>query len=393
MKTKLLFAIFAVLPLLGVAQNESNEPLRRVTTNGFSSNWFVSLGGSYNASYTTQEAGVSMSPFSHKRGSMGMRAALGKWFTPDIALRTVYDYGWAKNVTGALHGAHPAENFMYLHEDVMLNLTNMIWGYDENRIWTMSPYAGMGYLRNFDTKNNDVGINFGVYNDFKLTDRLSLFADMQLILASSDFLGKPGHINSSLLTMDRWDRVASVNVGVTYKMGRHRSWRNESNDLAQIVALNQEELEEMGDMLSSERQANKQLRREIARMRDAKPEEQPVKTATHVVEKMNWIATPTSVFFEFDTAKPESVRELYNLRALAEQAKQHHKGIGVTGYADSQTGSAVYNENLSKKRARMIVDELVKMGVPRENITLKVGGGVDELSPKAYNRRVVIELK
>jgi hypothetical protein len=41
----------------------------------------------------------------------------------------------------------------------------------------------------------------------------------------------------------------------------------------------------------------------------------------------------------------------------------------------------------------VIVDELVKMGMPRENITLKVGGGVDELSPKAYNRRVVIELK
>ena len=393
MKTKLLFTIFAMIPLIGVAQDYSNESLKIVTTNGFTSNWFVSLGGSYNASYTTQELGVSMSPFSHKRGGMGAFLAIGKWFTPDIALRTGFDYGWARNVRSATHGFHSAENYMYIHEDVMLNLTNMIWGYNEQRVWTLSPYAGMGYLRNLDTNNNDVGIHFGLHNDVKLTDRWSLFADMKLLLASSDFLGEAGHINSSLLTMDRWDRIASVTVGVTCQISKNRAWRNDSKELAQIVAMNQEELEEMDRLLMNERHANRELRREISKMQAAQASHQSVKPITQVVEKTNCVTPPTSVFFVFDTANPESTKELYNLRALVEQAKKLQQQFVVTGYADSQTGSSVYNEQLSKKRAQVIVDELVKNGVPRERITMKVGGGVDDLSPKSYNRRVVIELR
>lgn len=392
MKTKLLFTIFAVLPCFSVAQNDSNESLRRVTTNGFASNWFVSAGGAFNASYTTQEVGVGMSPFSHKRGGIGAQVAVGKWFTPEIALRTGFDYGWAKNVSGTKHGFHPAENYMYIHEDVILNLTNMIFGYDEERVWTLSPYAGMGYLRNLDTKNNDVGINFGLHNDFKLTSRWSLFADMKLILASSDFLGQAGHINSSLLTMDRWDRIASVTVGMTYQISKEHNWRNISNELAQIVAMNQAELEAMDDMLMRERELNAELREENQKLLSGRSAVKPA-VATQVVEKTNWMATPTSVFFVFDTAKPESTKELYNLRALVEQAKLCQKQFVVTGYADRQTGSAAYNEQLSKKRAQVIVDELIKNGVPKESIILKVGGGVDDLSPKAYNRRVVVELR
>ena len=62
----------------------------------------------------------------------------------------------------------------------------------------------------------------------------------------------------------------------------------------------------------------------------------------------------------------------------------------VTGYADNATGKAEYNQALSEKRAATVADELVKMGVSRDNITTKGNGGVDELSPVSFNRRATV---
>ena len=65
----------------------------------------------------------------------------------------------------------------------------------------------------------------------------------------------------------------------------------------------------------------------------------------------------------------------------------------VTGYADSKTGSAKYNQTLSQKRADAVVNELVKMGISRDNIEVKAAGGVDTLNPANYNRRATVEIK
>jgi outer membrane protein OmpA-like peptidoglycan-associated protein len=45
---------------------------------------------------------------------------------------------------------------------------------------------------------------------------------------------------------------------------------------------------------------------------------------------------------------------------------------------------------LSEQRAATVADELVKMGVSRDNITTKGNGGVDELSPISFNRRATV---
>ena len=67
--------------------------------------------------------------------------------------------------------------------------------------------------------------------------------------------------------------------------------------------------------------------------------------------------------------------------------------IVVTGYADSKTGTAEYNKKLSEKRAEAVVNELVKMGVSRDNIIVKAEGGVDNIAPFSYNRRVMVKIQ
>ena len=78
---------------------------------------------------------------------------------------------------------------------------------------------------------------------------------------------------------------------------------------------------------------------------------------------------------------------------MAEYAKANDKVMVVTGYADSNTGSAEYNQKLSEKRANAVAEQLVKMGVDRNKIEVVAKGGVYALSPISYNRRVVVTMK
>jgi outer membrane protein OmpA-like peptidoglycan-associated protein len=99
------------------------------------------------------------------------------------------------------------------------------------------------------------------------------------------------------------------------------------------------------------------------------------------------------VFFNIGQSKFASRKDLQNVSELAAIANARDAKLIVTGYADSQTGSADYNQNLSQRRAETVADELEKMGVSRNRIIVVAAGGVDALSPASYNRRVVVEMK
>jgi len=121
---------------------------------------------------------------------------------------------------------------------------------------------------------------------------------------------------------------------------------------------------------------------------------QPKQTApveTKTVTKV--VAAPVSVFFNINKAKIASKKDLQNVSELAKVAKENNSKIVVTGYADSKTGSANFNQKLSEKRANTVVNELVKMGVNRDDIEVVAAGGVATLSPINYNRRATVEIK
>ena len=94
-----------------------------------------------------------------------------------------------------------------------------------------------------------------------------------------------------------------------------------------------------------------------------------------------------------NSAKVASRKDLVNVKELAEYAKANNSKIVVTGYADSKTGSAEYNQKLSEKRAETVANELVKMGVNRDNIITEAKGGVMNLSPFSYNRRATVKIQ
>ena len=69
------------------------------------------------------------------------------------------------------------------------------------------------------------------------------------------------------------------------------------------------------------------------------------------------------------------------MKNIAEQIKANpDTKFKVTGYADKQTGSAAYNEKLSKKRAEVVYNALVdKYGVNKDQLVIESKGGVDTM--------------
>ncbi|SUW65700.1 Outer membrane protein II [Buttiauxella agrestis] len=116
----------------------------------------------------------------------------------------------------------------------------------------------------------------------------------------------------------------------------------------------------------------------------------------------------SDVMFEFNSAVlsaqgESAVRDLYN-RPEIQVAKE--KTTMVIGFSD-RLGSAEYNLNLSTKRAQAVADELVRLGMPAQNVQAE-GRGLSEpvtgttcdalqerselINCLAPDRRVVVEI-
>ena len=104
------------------------------------------------------------------------------------------------------------------------------------------------------------------------------------------------------------------------------------------------------------------------------------------------------VFFDWDRA--DLTTRARQIIAEAAQASTHVQltQIEVSGYAD-RTGTAQYNLGLSRRRADNVAAELVRLGVPRNEIAIQAFGDTHLLVPTAagvrepQNRRVEIILK
>lgn len=390
---KKLFILFAFLGLTAsqAMAQETEVPTKKysVATNSFWANWFVSAGISGNSFYTSQEvSGMNGNPFSDKRGTLGFTVAVGKWFTPGIGLRTKFEGIWGKQVNS--DNNHPLYNMVSLHEDVMFNLSNMFCGYNEKRVWNFIPYVGLGWVCNMEgSKNaNEISYHFGLLNNFRVSKRVQVFFDLN-VAAYEGSLDKaqPDNwdaVNHGKNTLRHWDKKVGLDLGVTYNLGKC-NWEK-TPDVDALMAMNKEQMDALNQSLKDQQDEN-------ARLRDLLAAEKNKKSVVTTQTTKELVGTAASVFFNINSSKIASRKDLVNVKELAEYAKNNNAKIVVTGYADSKTGSAEYNKKLSLKRAETVANELVKMGVNRDNIVVEGQGGVNNLSPFSYNRRATVKLQ
>lgn len=369
----------ASVSVAGMAQETTEK--YSVATNSFWSNWFIQANVAYEAFYSNQEKGLgySKSPFKGFRSNVSPSIAIGKWFTPGLGLRTKATGIWGRSVSTEDKSLN-AMKFMNIQEQAMFNLSNLFCGYSDTRVWNFIPYAGVGFLRNFDDNVNAHAASIGVLNTWKLSRKWAVNLDLSFNISDDDIEGIDAPHNVYGTSVAKTDRYFTAEIGLTYNLGK-ATW-NKVPDVDAINALHQSQLDALNAQLADANAENDRLNNLIKNHKC--PE---AKTVT-----VKEVATaPVSVFFNIGKSKIASRKDLQNVKALTETNKDGK--FVVTGYADSKTGSAAFNQKLSQKRAETVANELVKMGVSRDNIEIVAAGGVDSLTPISYNRRATVEIK
>jgi len=378
MKKIVLFVLYSLI-FSSVGAQESSMPVQKygVATNSFWNNWFaqVQLSG---ASFYSDHSNVSSGLFKDFRTNLGASVALGKWFTPGLGLRTKFNGFWGRSVYTE-DKAQNAMKYWTLQEQALFNLSNMFYGYSDTRVWNFIPYVGAGVARNMSYNTYAMGVTLGVMNQWRLSTRVALNLDLSWGIYEPDFDGGGFVGGKGLRTKDQ---IVNLEIGLNYKLGKKGF--NQVPDVDALRALSQSQIDALNAQLADEQAENNRLRALLA---NQKPAEKEVVTVTEVV------AAPVSVFFNIGQAKIASRKDLQNVNELVAMAKVRGSKVVVTGYADSQTGSAAYNQQLSQRRADAVADEIEKMGISRDRMEVVAAGGVDALSPMAYNRRVTVELK
>ena len=386
MKKVLLFLLLIGFSVGVMAQAEVSGEKHSVATNSFWANWFVQanvVGSSFWGSQEQQSFKFSKMTKDY-RTNLGFSIALGKWFTPGLGLRTKFNGVWGRSVISEDKSLN-ASKYWTLQEQALFNLSNMLMGYNEQRVWNFIPYAGGGIGRNMSYGCYALGFSVGLLNTFRISPKVAFNFDINYGSYEPSFDGFSAGGDSKLSLKGR-DRVINVELGLTYRLGK-ATWKS-TPDIDAMQALSQSEIDALNAQLADLMAENERLGEELANA-----EQQAAPAPQEPVIITNVVAAPVSVFFNLNKAVISSQRDLQNVAALVAVAKEQGTKLVVTGYADSQTGSAERNRQLSEQRAEAVVAELLKMGVSRDQIETVAVGGVDTLTPTPYNRRATVEIK
>ena len=341
----------------------------KVETNRFWSNWFVSAGGGVNLYFGDHDKQVKFG----KRLAPAVDVAIGKWFTPGIGVRFAYSGLSVKGATQT--GIHstgeevPGKggygywltkqkfNYFNFHLDAMFNVSNLLFGYNPNRVYSLSPYVGLGVMKTNDTpKATEIAGHFGLLNSFRLCDALDLNLDIRGTLVSDAFDGEnSGRGGEGMLT---------ATVGLTYKF-KKRGWDKAKT----VVRIDNRAINALRQQLSDAEAENERLKRALAEGNREKAKEIVTKASANLVT--------------FPIGKATLSNEARaNLGMMAEAIKSGDKSVvyTITGYADAGTGSKRINERLSKRRAEAVFNCLVKeFGVSESQLRVDHKGGVDNM--------------
>ena len=371
---------FAGISMSSMAQDADPVQKYSVATNSFWSNWFIQVGGNWNAWYSGEEHGKNLasSPVEKFRSNPGAAFAIGKWFTPGLGLRTKVQGIWGKTVTDD-NNAGNGNKYWVLDEHIMFNLSNLLMGYNEDRVWNVVPFVGGGIGRTMTHNLYAMNLSAGIQSTWKVSKLLNIYLEGGWNRFEGDIDGNE-LVTRTNRGWDSHDNNLYAEVGLTFNLGK-ATW-NKVPDVDALKAQYQNEIDGLRNQLNDANAENDRLRNMLAN--------QPKAETPAAVKE--FVQTPISVFFNLNKTNIASQKDLVNVQALAKYAKENNSKLLVNGYADSATGKPAHNQWLSEERAKTVAGELQKMGIDSSNITTKGNGGVDELSPISFNRRATVQV-
>ena len=166
-----------------------------VLTNSIWDNWFVQAGMDMSL---MNPYGCNFSKVIPKGMTFGLNAALGKWFTPEFAMRgrVQWDNGLIPN--NSLEWVPPVDDPKENYKkgglatvaiDAMLNLTNVCVGYDPERKWHTTGFVRAGIMTQFVEGSGSPLMGAGLEETYRLNENLSLFGSLGYQVSTSEGMG------------------------------------------------------------------------------------------------------------------------------------------------------------------------------------------------------------
>jgi outer membrane protein OmpA-like peptidoglycan-associated protein len=379
MKERFLLLLLTLISIGGMSAQEKAAKSYTVETNRFWNNWFISAGAGAQMYVGDNDGKAGFG----NRISPALDINVGKWFTPVLGLRLGYNGLQAKGASRLADGQYTNGstypngfykqkwNLAVFHAEAMANISNLFWGYKEERIYSLIPYLGVGLAHSWDTPTEEnFGLNAGLINRFRLSSVVDLNVELRGIIMKNAFGGT------------RKEGLAGLTVGVTYKF-RQSNWKKPASTAGMVP---ESQLDGLRDRISALKSENDALKRDLVAERNRKPET--------VVQKEVTPLPRLVVVFNIGKSRVAK-KEYMNIEATAKAIKERAgKVFTITGYADKSTGSTEYNMKLSKKRAEAVRDLLIKeFGVSDSQLKVDYKGGVDNMfyNQASLSRVAIVE--
>ena len=381
-KFLLSIAIVAISAGSVFAQENSAEKLRwkGIMNNGFWSNWEINVGGGINATAWNELGGDQDGV-----GDLGwqVEGGLTKWFNPIVGARV-------QLIGGQLNASDDfgrKSNWIMPHADAVLNLSNWIGGYREDRVYYAKVFAGAGV--NFVNVNNDGTPGFagvaGLINTFRVCKQLDINLELKGILSAGRDMPRGLDVIAG-----KYGQIYSATLGLTYRFNKRdwsKAYSQEEIDgyLASIAALEAG----LAEAHRNEGKLNERLAAQKAATDQALKDNEALRA--ELAKKKNSVVSSSAIFFNFDSARLTD-RAKASMQVLQETIANAPKDqvFTIVGHADAKTGAAAYNQKLSEKRAKAVYDYLVEQGVNKDQLTWKGVGSTENIFPVNNTNRVVI---
>ena len=228
----LTFGIGAQVELgkMKACKNAKMPDDRSVLSNGIWDNWFVQAGMDMSL---MNPYGCNFGKVIPKGMTFGLNGALGKWFTPEYGLRGRVQWENGLIPNNSVEWVPPVEDPKQNYKkgglatiaiDAMLNLTNVIAGYDPERKWHTTGYVRAGIITQFVEGSGSPLMGVGLEETYRLNDKWSLFGAAGYQVSTSEGMG----VSTTGMDVSAGSNgFFDIDFGVRYDLGRNKFYRDE----------------------------------------------------------------------------------------------------------------------------------------------------------------------
>ncbi len=350
--------------------------------NGFWDNWFIGAGAGSNVYFGDKDADATF----RKRMTVTPNFQFGKWFNPYSGARMKLSGGTNIHTFNNAASLMTRNRYVSAELNYPWNVTDYLTSYNAHRVYSFIPFIGLGWAYGWDYKNlpeyaansnhvNSATLDAGLINRFRFSERVALDIEMSGKLLKDDFDQRTGGKRG-------YDVLGTASASLVFTVGKKAVF-------TEAILRDQSEIDELNNKINMQRA-------DIAKLAQQRPPE-PTVVVKEVIREVQVSEEPVNnvVLFAINKVKVEPNQEV-NVYNVAKYLRENpDKKVRVIGYTDSETGTLVINEKLSRQRSQNVADIMTgKYGISQDRVIVEwVGQTKPPFDVMEWNRAVILYIE